>query len=90
MALSRRAFLKTGLADVTLLACSAHSTPGPQPAAAATIPWTTLEKTVVAVPVPATSPRLPPYSHRPIRPMRLRPLAIDGTPLPATPATAAV
>ncbi|MYL84769.1 TIGR03768 family metallophosphoesterase [Desulfovibrio aerotolerans] len=60
MALSRRAFLKTGLAGVTLLACGTYTLPSPQPAAAAVIPWTTLEKTVVAIPVPATSPMLSP------------------------------
>jgi len=60
MALSRRSFLKTGLAGATLFVCGAYAAPGPQPAAAAVIPWTALERTVIAVPVPATSPALPP------------------------------
>lgn len=60
MGLSRRDFLKTGLVGAAWLACGVHPMPGPQPAAAAGIPWTTLERTVVAVPVPASSPMLPP------------------------------
>ncbi|MHC1790862.1 TIGR03768 family metallophosphoesterase [Solidesulfovibrio sp.] len=60
MALSRRAFLKTGVAGAACIACGVYTLSGPQPAAAAVIPWTTLERTVVAVPVPATSPALSP------------------------------
>ena len=60
MAMSRRAFLKTGAAGAACLACGVYAMSGPKPAVAAVIPWTSLERTVVAVPVPAASPALSP------------------------------
>ena len=56
---SRRSFIKTGLAGAAWVTWATLPTKWLNPAQAAMIPWTTLERTVIPVPVPAASPKIP-------------------------------
>lgn len=60
MGLSRRLFVKASLAGAAWVTCGALPSAWAQAAKPTLIPWTTLERTVIPVPLPATSPKIAP------------------------------
>lgn len=60
MQFSRRCFIQTCLAGAAWVGCGALPTAWAQTAKPSLIPWTTLERTVIPVPVPGASPKIAP------------------------------